>query len=316
VTAPSFQRVEMAYHGRMPRQPRSLLSSALAVWVGALLASTPVHANDGPADAPPDIVRLKDGGMLRGTIVELVPGNTVEIALPNGASRTIPMNTVDWAGRADDDPGPGARNTQPPRDTAPPKPETAMPPPVPLLPPSVATPPAAQGSSNTATLRLRAEDGQEGLTFHLKTDLTTVHIGGRPGMGIVYKRLCTAPCEVKLEPGSYRFGLSLDENSVVDADSVANVSGRSTLVGRYTSYKAALISGVVLAILAEVVGAVVIAHTTQSCETMPMLVGSPVTMCSPQHPYVAQGIAISATGLVLLGLSGIFLRDTAHVRQE
>jgi hypothetical protein len=295
----------------MPRQQRSLLSSTLAVWVGALLASTPVHAEDGPAGAPPDIVRLKDGGMMRGTIVELVPGKTVEITLPNGAGRTIPMDAVDWAGRASDDPGRGARNTQPPRSTVP---ATAMPPPVPLLPLSDATPPAAQGSSNTATLRLRAEDGQEGLAFYMRTGLTTSRIGRRPG--IVYQRLCTAPCEVKLEPGSYRLGLSLDENSVVDADSVVvNASGPSTAVGRYQSYMAARISGVVLGFLAMVVGVVVINYSTQRCDTTIPL-NSPSTLCYPDHPYAAQGVVISTTGLVLAGLAGLLLHDTAHVHQE
>lgn len=312
---PSFQRVEMGYHGRMPRQQRSLLSSTLAVWVGALLASTPVHAEDAPAGAPLDIVRLKNGGMVRGTIVELVPGKTVEITLPNGAGRTIPMDAVDWAGRASDDPGPGARNTQPPGDTVPATPATAMPPPVPLMPPSDATPPTVQGSSNTATLRLRAENGQEGLIFHMRTGLTSAHPRGGPL--IVYQRLCTAPCEVNLEPGSYRFGLSLDENSVVGADSVVNVSGPSTLVGRYKSNTEARLSGVLLGLLAMVVGGVLAAHTTQSCDTTPTLVGNPSTFCHPAgHPYAVQGIVILVAGPLLASLSGLLLRDTAHVHQE
>jgi hypothetical protein len=121
---------------------------------------------------------------------------------------------------------------------------------------------------------------------------------------------------VNLEPGSYRFGLSLDENSVVHADSVVNVSGPSTLVGRYKSNKEARLSGVFLGLLAMVVGGVLLFHTTQSCDTTPMLVGSPSTFCHPDSPYVVQGIVISAAGSTLAVLSGLLFRDTAHVHQE
>jgi hypothetical protein len=122
---------------------------------------------------------------------------------------------------------------------------------------------------------------------------------------------------VNLEPGSYRFGLSLDENSVVGADSVVNVSGPSTLVGRYKSNTEARLSGVLLGLLAMVVGGVLAAHTTQSCDTTPTLVGNPSTFCHPAgHPYAVQGIVILVAGPLLASLSGLLLRDTAHVHQE
>src|SRR5688572_540615 len=71
-----------------------------AIALGVLLFSW-IAAADG---TPPDIVRLRNGGMLRGTIVELKPGETVEILLLNGETRKIPMADVEYAGPAETPP--------------------------------------------------------------------------------------------------------------------------------------------------------------------------------------------------------------------
>lgn len=50
----------------------------------------------------PDLVVLRNGGMMRGSIVELVPGDHVLIQLPNGEERRIDMSEVEYAGRAEE----------------------------------------------------------------------------------------------------------------------------------------------------------------------------------------------------------------------
>lgn len=60
--------------------------------VVALLAGL-VHAAD-----LPDVVLLKNGGMIRGAIVELVPGGHVLIRLPSGDERRFDMAEVEYAG--------------------------------------------------------------------------------------------------------------------------------------------------------------------------------------------------------------------------
>src|SRR5689334_10616230 len=73
------------------------------------------------APTPPDLVRTKDGGMLRGTIVEKVPNDHVEIQLANGQTRTVKMSEVEYAGPANESaPAP-----------VPPPPPPALPVPVP-----------------------------------------------------------------------------------------------------------------------------------------------------------------------------------------
>src|SRR4051812_43719691 len=52
----------------------------------------------GRSKTRPDIVRLKDGGMVRGVIDEKVPGEYVVITTPSGSSRRFPWSDVSYAG--------------------------------------------------------------------------------------------------------------------------------------------------------------------------------------------------------------------------
>jgi hypothetical protein len=54
------------------------------------------------AAPPSDLVRLKNGGMVRGSIIELVPGSFVVVELKNGETRRFEMNDVEYAGPEDD----------------------------------------------------------------------------------------------------------------------------------------------------------------------------------------------------------------------
>jgi hypothetical protein len=145
------------------------LRRTLALVVGASLAvsvtlpSVPAAAQTAPAP-PPDIIRTKDGGMLRGTIVEKVPNDHVEILLPNGQSRTVPMADVDYAGPTAGDTGAAPQAPAPP----PPAPLPAQ------QSDDEETPRATSGSLPATTIgagtaRLRLTSDQEGLTFHRKT---------------------------------------------------------------------------------------------------------------------------------------------------
>ena len=73
-----------------------------ALLVALILAGVPSRAH--AQGAAPDIVRKKDGGILRGTIEEMVPKGEVKIVLPSGEKRSIPMSEVDFAGPASDAP--------------------------------------------------------------------------------------------------------------------------------------------------------------------------------------------------------------------
>src|SRR5207247_10124009 len=53
-----------------------------------------------PPTTPPDIDKTKDGGMVRGTISELVRNDHVSISLVSGESRRFSMSDVVYAGPA------------------------------------------------------------------------------------------------------------------------------------------------------------------------------------------------------------------------
>jgi hypothetical protein len=75
---------------------RLLLALLCASPTIALAQSAPGEARVAPA--APDAVKLKNGGLLRGTISELIPGKSVVLITATGEVRTIPMEEVEYAG--------------------------------------------------------------------------------------------------------------------------------------------------------------------------------------------------------------------------
>lgn len=60
-----------------------------------LLLTMSSHVLAGP---PTDVVRLKNGGMVRGSIIELAPSSFVVVELKNGETRRFEMSEVEYAG--------------------------------------------------------------------------------------------------------------------------------------------------------------------------------------------------------------------------
>jgi hypothetical protein len=68
------------------------LAAALACSIGAPTPASAQEQSTGNADLP-DVVKLKDGSLYRGTIVELVAGDHVDLRLPSGETKHWPMAT-------------------------------------------------------------------------------------------------------------------------------------------------------------------------------------------------------------------------------
>ncbi|MGF1466863.1 MAG: hypothetical protein ACFCGT_12085 [Sandaracinaceae bacterium] len=164
---------------------------------GALLLLAP-HL--GLAQGAPDVVVLRDGGMLRGTIVESVPGERVTILLPTGESRIVSWSRVTFAGPEDERP-------QVDRDLAPP---LADPPAVTLPPPVLHGVAPRQGrgpripivvESRQRYVELWAEVGaipQTGVGHRLRETVDEV----------AFERVCSVPCGLGLTVGTYRLALT------------------------------------------------------------------------------------------------------------
>ena len=182
--------------------------------VGAAYAQT--------GGAPPDIVRMKNGGMLRGTIVEMVPSGQVTLLGADGQTRKFPMSDVAYAGPVANDPLAAGESAPP----LPPVPQTASPAPA---PPPVLAP-----------MRLRLVADEPNITYHYLAG--TSHgvglgaVGGHiAAVGINmahYNRLCTAPCTTSLEPGSYTFAIERQNGGMVLAPAMT-IRGDEELKAHY-----------------------------------------------------------------------------------
>lgn len=156
---------------------------------------------------PPDLVNLRNGGMLRGTIAELVPDDHVTIVLATGETRTIPAAEIAYAGPA----------------SSAPQPPSAPPPVVPAAAPVTAAPPAAGAPTRH---RLVLEANVRDVTFHL--------IAGPPGLQRM-RRLCTAPCEGALLAGTHEIALSVPGRAPIRSSAPVLIRAPSTLRGTYRS---------------------------------------------------------------------------------
>lgn len=201
---------------------------------------------------PPDVVRKKDGGLIRGTIVEKVPGKHVEITLTNGETRKIPMSEVEWAGPV----------AEAPTKTADTRPPPAPPPKPPMVPANV---PLVSGGSEVSF-----STPGPGVTVYYKSGSADISGSGwvwgknggwgtYSGTATSFTRLCTAPCRAQLPGGTYKFGLSLDDDKVVEADDAISVSDGSRLRATYNDKSGVRTAGWVTMVGGGIAGLVLVA---------------------------------------------------------
>lgn len=189
-------------------------------------------ANPPPAAAPADLVRLKSGGLLRGTISELVPGDTVTIVTVSGQTRTFPMAEVEYAGPANEAPTKAAPSSTPPASTEAEPTDGKVKPYV---------------TVNAANARLHLESTPPGLTFHRQSGSAISESYSRYG-GVVttaqgYDRLCTTPCDITIPAGTESLALSVPGKEPVDAEPVTFPAGQSRVVGALESRQGTRVAG-------------------------------------------------------------------------
>lgn len=161
----------------------------------------------GLAQAPlPDVVHTRDGGMVRGTLVERVPGSHLVIQTATGDLRRIEEADV----------------------------VTARP--IPGGPPPAAASPG---------VRLRLSSDQR-LGFHLVTGSASATAWGPGGVararGYDFRPLCRAPCETTLPPGNHQLALARGDDTPIPAPSL-DITGPATLHGEYTDNTAIRVAG-------------------------------------------------------------------------
>lgn len=183
-----------------------------------------VPADAAPAQpaAAPDVVRLKDGSMFRGTISERVEGDYVEIVLVTGKTRRFTMDQVEFAGVAASVPAP--------------KPE----------PTKTEAPAGRKDVRPLVTIRgvearVSLVAVEPNVTFHRRA--ATAIAGSIAATG--YDEICAAPCEATLPAGTYTLALSKDKDKPVETDAVRIPAGTARLEGKFES-RAGLRTGLIL----------------------------------------------------------------------
>jgi hypothetical protein len=175
------------------------------------------------AQAPPDVVELRNGGMVRGTLVENIPGDHVTIQLATGETRTFAASEVLRV-------GPGA---------------TAVMVPEPTYAPPVTAMPAPQQVS------VRVVGTTEDLSLHQLTGTASVSVWTGRGVGTAaidqFAILCGAPCEQRVTPGSYTLGVSQGNGMARRADhSIWHIDHDTTLELEYENREGIRIGGWVI----------------------------------------------------------------------
>lgn len=188
-----------------PERPRSTPSPpGLPDWDPSPSVPVPPARWGSVPGTPPDVVLLRDGGMLRGTIVRSDPGGEVEIVLVTGDMHRVGWGEVRSAGRAEDAP----------------------------LSPQAG---GAREPLGRRTVRLRFEANAR-LTLHRVggTATMTASHGWRTvhGRADYFERECTSPCELELDPGVHHFGLSIGGSSPVHTGAL-DITGPGTLRGAH-----------------------------------------------------------------------------------
>jgi hypothetical protein len=256
-------------------------------------AAAPVSAD---ASAGSDIVRLNNGGLIRGKISELIPGDSVTIVSIAGKTRDFKMSEVAYAGPADKDP------------QAPAKPEAAV------------SAPASEGkeSADKSTdskgyvtvhgqeARLHLVSDEPGLTFHRQVGSAVAVGPGGAAFARGFERICTAPCDVSLPAGTETLAISRLNGSPVIAESVTIPAGNSEVRGRFQSRAGLNIAGWVIAGASLVGGGLLLLNsfgTKQSCSMYSGCVDDPTL----NGPMMLSGVVILCAGVPIgigMGLVG------------
>lgn len=117
---------------------------------------------------------------MRGTIIDIIPGDHARIQLANGDVQFVPWPTIERIERAPMAPAPSSIPTAP----APPSAPSASPPtrPAPAIDPA-----DAPGARRVAAV-----------TVHIDTTRAEVRLQGRPGDDFEWTRMCDAPCDARV----------------------------------------------------------------------------------------------------------------------
>jgi hypothetical protein len=220
----------------------------------ALAPSAEVSTPPVASSSDTDVVRLKNGGLVRGKISELLPNDSVTIVTVTGRTREFPMAEVEYAGPAAQDPkqadasasgtdAPATTNDHFGGNTGGDSSNKAADPAKPYI------------TVHGREARLHLISNEAGITFHRQSG-SAMAVGSR-GSAVVtgYDRICTAPCDVSLPAGTETLALSRGDKAPIEAEASTLPPGPSEVRGTIESRAGIRVAGWVIAIGSAVAGA-------------------------------------------------------------
>ena len=255
-----------------------------------------------------DVIRLKNGGLVRGKISELIPGESVTIVTITGKTREFAMSEVDYAGPVDGD-SQHASAAAPSGQAAPKAPGSEAG--EDKIKPYVTV--------HAAEARLKLVSDESGITFHRQaasasSSAVAYGSGGTAfalGESTSYERICTAPCEAAMPAGSERFALSRDGKPPIAADAVTLPAGDSELHGRLESRTGLRVALVALGV-ASAIGGTALALTADGKERECNEFGECYDRSTLNLPQFIGGIALGTAGAGLM-LAIVLIHDKAVI---
>jgi hypothetical protein len=217
-----------------------------------------------------DTVYLKDGGMMRGTLVELLPNDHVTVQLPSGQSTVVEWARIDHIERA-------SLNVAPPMPSAPPRGRAGR---------------RMEGASPTAFV-------------HIEADADVLLQSISPGSGR-WTTVCAAPCDAAL-PLDHEYRLIGEGIRSSRAFGLSANPGQHVLIHVSTGSKAGFAGGLAMAsigVAAVAVGLVVLAFGALGCESTDEFgncIGSSDSSTETVGGVIALvGVAVMVGGIILL----------------
>ena len=183
----------------------------------------------------PDVVKLRNGGLVRGTITEFIPGQYVVIMSLSAELKRFEASEFSYAGPAKDASGPAV---PPPAASSKPPPERTAP---------------SKPSAHRRGLKFEQADPTtaEPLTLYVH-ELPGESAKGGWIHADGYRPLCAAPCVPALQPGNYELGVGMGTGRPKPIDEIVNIQGNERLVGDYRSRAGVRAAGLIITIAASV----------------------------------------------------------------
>lgn len=159
------------------------MRAALSLSAALLLVASISSADEGE---PEQLVWLKNGGFVRGALIELVPDDHVTVKLPTGELRRIAFSDVERTSSSMSKPTPEPPASAP--STAPSVPPSAAP----SAPPAPA--PSKPAKADAAVIKLFSKS-------------RVVELQGRPRLdtSAPWRPLCTSPCDDRIQVKELEF---------------------------------------------------------------------------------------------------------------